>query len=129
VRARIVFENRAAELKPGMYANVAILGVTGRQSSLTVPSEAVIRTGRRNVVIVAESEGRFRPVEVTLGPEHEGRIVILDGLAEGQSVVTSGQFLLDSEASLRGAYQRFEAPSPQPSPPDGGEGEKHEGHP
>ena len=129
VRARIVFENRAAELKPGMYANVAILGGTGRQSSLTVPSEAVIRTGRRNVVIVAESEGRFRPVEVTLGPEHEGRIVILDGLAEGQSVVTSGQFLLDSEASLRGAYQRFEAPSPQPSPPDGGEGEKHEGHP
>jgi Cu(I)/Ag(I) efflux system membrane fusion protein len=116
VRARIVFENRAAQLKPGMYATVAILGGAGRQPALTIPSEAVIRTGKRNVVIVAEGEGRFRPVEVTLGPEHEGQIVILGGLEEGQSVVTSGQFLLDSEASLQGAYQRLEGESP-PVPP------------
>jgi Cu(I)/Ag(I) efflux system membrane fusion protein len=111
VRARIVFENRAAQLKPGMYANVAVLGAAGARPTLTVPTEAVIRTGKRNVVIVQESEGRFRPAEVTLGPEHEGRIAILAGLEEGQQVVTSGQFLLDSEASLRGAYQRLEGPA------------------
>lgn len=105
-RARIVIENRAGLLKPGMYANVTVLG-GAVHDSLTVPAEAVIRTGRRTVVIVAESAGRFRPAEVTLGPEHEGRMVILEGLEEGQEVVTSGQFLLDSEASLRGAYERF----------------------
>lgn len=112
VRARIVFANRAGLLKPGMYATVAIVGAAGRQSSLTIPSEAVIRTGKRTVVIVAEAEGRFRPVEVSLGPENEGQIVILEGLEEGQSVVTSGQFLLDSEASLQGAYQRLEGETP-----------------
>lgn len=114
VRARLVFQNRDAALKPGMYANVAVLGGT-RQDALLVPTEAVIRTGKRTVVIVAEAEGRFRPVEVTLGPEHEGTIVILEGLEAGQQVVTSGQFLLDSEASLRGAYRRLEgdaAPAP-----------------
>jgi Cu(I)/Ag(I) efflux system membrane fusion protein len=114
VRARIVLENRTGVLKPGMYANVVVLGAAGREA-LTVPAEAVIRTGKRSVVIVAEGEGRFRPAEVTLGPEHEGRIVVLEGLAEGQNVVTSGQFLLDSEANLRGAYQRLEgeaAPAP-----------------
>ncbi|MGQ0457412.1 MAG: hypothetical protein ACT4OU_10160, partial [Hyphomicrobium sp.] len=63
----------------------------------------------------------FRPVAVTLGPEHEGTIVVLDGLEEGQQVVTSGQFLIDSEASLSGAYQRLD-PSPQPSPRKRGEG-------
>jgi membrane fusion protein, copper/silver efflux system len=124
VRARIVFENRAGVLKPGMYGNVIVLGGAAREM-LTVPTEAVIRTGRRSVAIVAEGEGRFRPVEVTLGAEHEGRIAILDGLEEGQRVVTSGQFLIDSEASLQGAYRRFENPSPQPSPRKRGEGDKH----
>ena len=132
VRARLVFENRDGALKPGMYANVALLAGT-RQDALQVPTESVIRTGKRTVVIVAESEGRFRPVEVTLGQEHEGTIVILSGLDAGQNVVTSGQFLIDSEASLQGAYQRIEGeapaathehgPSPQPSPRKRGEGE------
>ena len=112
LRARIVFANRDGALKPGMYANVALLAGT-RQDALLVPTEAVIRTGKRTVVIVAEGEGRFRPAEVTLGPEHEGTIVILSGLEEGQHVVTSGQFLLDSEASLRGAYQRLEGEAPK----------------
>lgn len=112
VRARIVFANKDGALKPGMYANVAILA-GAQQDALQVPTEAVIRTGKRTVVIVAEGEGRFRPTEVTLGPEHEGTIVILAGLEEGQQVVTSGQFLIDSEASLRGAYQRLEGEAPQ----------------
>jgi Cu(I)/Ag(I) efflux system membrane fusion protein len=106
-----VFANKDGALKPGMYANVSILAGT-QQDALQVPTEAVIRTGRRTVVIVAEGEGRFRPAEVTLGPEHEGTIVVLAGLEEGQQVVTSGQFLIDSEASLRGLYQRIEGEAP-----------------
>jgi membrane fusion protein, copper/silver efflux system len=106
VRARLVFDNPEGRLKPGMYANVSLAGAA-RESALLAPSEAVIRTGRRNVVIVAEGGGRFRPVEVELGPERDGRIVILGGLAEGQQVVVSGQFLIDSEASLLGAYRRL----------------------
>jgi Cu(I)/Ag(I) efflux system membrane fusion protein len=111
VRARLVFANRDGALKPGMYANVSLLAGT-QHDALQVPAEAVIRTGKRTMVMVAEGEGRFRPVEVTLGPEHEGTIVILAGLEEGQQVVTSGQFLIDSEASLRGAYQRLEGEPP-----------------
>ncbi|MGQ0587351.1 MAG: efflux RND transporter periplasmic adaptor subunit [Gammaproteobacteria bacterium] len=111
-RARIVFANRDGALKPGMYANVGLLAGT-KQDALLVPAEAVIRTGRRTVVMVAEGEGRFRPAEITLGAEHEGTIVVLSGLEEGQQVVTSGQFLLDSEASLRGAYRRLEGEAPK----------------
>jgi Cu(I)/Ag(I) efflux system membrane fusion protein len=111
LRARLVFANKDGALKPGMYANVSILAGT-QQDALQVPTEAVIRTGKRTVVIVAEGEGRFRPAEVTLGPEHEGTIVVLAGLEEGQQVVTSGQFLIDSEASLRGLYQRIEGEAP-----------------
>lgn len=111
VRARLAFANRDGALKPGMYANVALLGGTQRDT-LLVPAEAVIRTGKRTVVMVAEGDGRFRPAEVTLGAEQEGTIVVLSGLTEGEQVVTSGQFLIDSEASLRGAYQRLEGEAP-----------------
>ncbi|MCY1520466.1 Copper binding periplasmic protein CusF [compost metagenome] len=61
-----------------------------------------MRTGRRALVMLAEGGGRYRPVEVRLGPESAGRIVVTQGLTEGQQVVASGQFLLDSEASLKG---------------------------
>jgi Cu(I)/Ag(I) efflux system membrane fusion protein len=69
--------------------------------ALAVPTEAVIRTGKRSLVMLAD-HGSFRPVEVTLGREIGDRTVIASGLAEGQQVVASGQFLLDSEASLQG---------------------------
>ncbi|HBB23956.1 MAG TPA: efflux RND transporter periplasmic adaptor subunit, partial [Pseudomonas sp.] len=69
---------------------------------LLVPSEAVIRTGRRALVMLAEAGGRYRPVEVETGRESGSHTAILRGLEEGQQVVASGQFLLDSEASLRG---------------------------
>ena len=66
------------------------------------PSEAVIRTGKRALVMLAEAGGRYRPVEVQLGVDSGSQTAILQGLEEGQQVVASGQFLLDSEASLRG---------------------------
>lgn len=109
LRARLAFGNPSLALKPGMFADVTLHGAPAG-SALLVPTEAVIRTGRGAHVIVAEGAGRFRPVPVRLGPEGEDRIVILRGLAEGQQVVVSGQFLIDSEANLRGAFGRMSAP-------------------
>ena len=106
LRARLVFDNADAALRPGMFADVTLFG-GGQKEVLLVPSEAVIRTGERTVVIVAEAEGRYRPAHVEAGPERNGETVILSGLEAGQNVVVSGQFLIDSEASLLGAYQRM----------------------
>ena len=109
VRARVAFSNADGALKPGMYAEVTVRTQSALAATL-VPSEAVIRTGTRNVVILAEGEGRYRPVEVTLGAEVGEDTSVLAGIATGQKVVVSGQFLIDSEASLLGAYQRMETP-------------------
>ena len=100
LRVRVELANRDGALRPGQSAQVQMNGATG-QSALAVPTEAVIRTGKRSVVMLAQNGG-FRPVEVLLGPEIGERTVIASGLTEGQQVVSSGQFLLDSEASLRG---------------------------
>jgi Cu(I)/Ag(I) efflux system membrane fusion protein len=112
---RIELPNRGGRLRPGMFATVHLTGDTG--GGLLVPSEAVIRTGKRNLIMVAEAGGRYRPVEVQLGHEGGGKTQILAGLSQGQKVVASGQFLLDSEASLTGIE-----PSPlggQPMTPQG----------
>ncbi len=101
VLARIVLKNPDGQLLPGMFVQTRFAD-TQRKSSLLVPSEAVIFTGRRAVVMLAQEEGRFMPVEVRTGLEYGGQTEILDGLQEGQLVVLSGQFLIDSEASLRG---------------------------
>lgn len=101
VRVRVELPNPDGRLRPGLTAQVR-LNRSAEQSLLWVPSEAVIRTGRRALVMLAEGAGRYRPVEVQLGRENEGQTVVLKGLEEGQQVVASGQFLLDSEASLKG---------------------------
>lgn len=106
LRARLAFDNTDGALKPGMFAEVTVFG-GARREVLLVPSEAVIRTGTRSVVLVAEGEGRYRPVDVTLGDERQNEMVVLKGLEPGQQVVVSGQFLIDSEASLLGAYTRM----------------------
>lgn len=110
LRARLAFDNADGALKPGMYAEVTVFG-GAKQDVTLVPSEAVIRTGSRSVVLVAEAEGRYRPVEVTLGSERQDEIVVVEGLKPGQQVVVSGQFLIDSEASLLGAYNRMSGDS------------------
>ncbi|WP_165797505.1 efflux RND transporter periplasmic adaptor subunit [Solimonas fluminis] len=123
LKVRLVFDNPDLALKPGMFADVTLFG-GAKRDVVMVPSEAVIRTGDRSVVLVAEAAGRYRPVHVELGPERQDQTVILSGLSEGQQVVVSGQFLLDSEASLRGAYQRMGGPAstdkaamaPEPAP-------------
>ncbi len=105
-RVRVVFDNPDWQLMPGMYAEVALFGGP-RQERLLIPSEALIRTGTRSVVIVDDGEAGFRPVDVVAGDERGGQIEILSGLEEGQRIVVSGQFLIDSEASLRGMSRRI----------------------
>ncbi len=105
LRARVAVANPAQTLHPGMYARVRFRS-GGGDSVLSVPTEAVIRSGTRNVVISTQ-EGRFSPVVVVLGREGAGRTEILQGLVEGQQVVASSQFLIDSEASLQGVLARL----------------------
>jgi len=109
LKARIVLDNPRLELKPEMYATVTVRSGTKRDA-LLIPSEALIRTGTRSAVIVAEGEGHFRPADVTVGDETDGKVEIRSGLQEHQQVVASGQFLIDSEANLRGALGRLTPP-------------------
>ena len=111
LRVRVELPNPDGRLRPGLTAQVHLNRST-EQSVLWVPSEAVIRTGRRALVMLAADAGRYRPVAVQLGQESDGKTAILKGLEEGQKVVTSGQFLLDSEASLKGIVASSEEESP-----------------
>ena len=109
LKARVELANPEGELKPGMFASVNFTPAA-RQEVLVVPSEAVIQTGSRSVVVVARPDGRFASVEVQTGAEANGNTEIRKGLAAGDKVVVSGQFLIDSEASLRAGEARMDAP-------------------
>ena len=111
---RIAIDNLERRLAPGMFVSLEFTGRAG-EPQLVVPSEAVIVTGERSVVIVARGGGAFDVAEVTTGAEADGKTVILSGLAEGQSIVLSGQFLIDSEANLSSTVTRLET---QESPPE-----------
>ncbi len=104
ITVRIELANRGGRLRPGMFAQVALGTASG--NALLVPSEAVIRTGTRTLVMLAIGNGRYRPAEVRTGREGGGQTEILAGLAAGEKIVASGQFLLDSEASLTGIEAR-----------------------
>ena len=101
---RIELANRGGRLRPGMLASVTLGG--DAKPALLVPSEAVIRTGTRSIVMLERGDGRYHPAEVLAGREGGGKTEILRGLAPGEKVVASGQFLLDSEASLTGVAIR-----------------------
>lgn len=104
LQVRIELPNKSNSLRPGMYANV---GFTGQiHEALSVSTETIIATGKRKIVIVKEKNG-YRPVEVTTGQERDNYTEILEGLIEGEQVVASGQFLIDSEASLSGVLTRL----------------------
>ena len=108
-RARIVLPGRhGGPLKPGMYATAYLEG-QARGPAPVVPEGAVIRTGQRELVLVALGGGRFRPQLVKAGYASGGKVQILSGLQEGEHVVTSAQFLLDSEAQLRGVIASMAA--------------------
>ncbi|HMY40375.1 MAG TPA: efflux RND transporter periplasmic adaptor subunit, partial [Marinagarivorans sp.] len=98
---RILLDNPERRLKPGTSGRVVVRSSTA-ETGLFVPTEAVIRTGKRVLVMLAEHDGSFMPVKVVPGHEQGSLTRILQGLEEGQEVVASGQFLLDSEASFLG---------------------------
>lgn len=108
---RIVLANPGLRLKPGMFAKVTLYGGKGAEAVL-VPTEAVITTGTRSIVLVAGDAGHFQPVEVKTGIESNGQTAILQGLQGGERVVASGQFLIESEASLKGVLDRLGASAP-----------------
>ena len=106
LRTRLRFDNADEALKPDMYANVRIFAGP-KQSVLSIPREALIRTGESERVVVALGEGKFRAHEVVSGIESGDWVEILSGIREGDQVVTSGQFLIDSEASLKASFSRM----------------------
>lgn len=115
-RVRMEFHNPGLFLKPGMFATVE-LNAEIEPSALLVPDSAVLRSGEKNTVFVALDGGHFEPREVTLGPRAENNTYeVLSGLKEGERVVTSGQFMLDSESQLREAIQKMLNPHASPTP-------------
>ena len=111
IHVRTVLDNANGIFKPGMYMAVEIEGAT-RGEAILVPREALIRTGMQERLIVALGDGRFRPVLVTAGREAGDKIEILSGITADESVVVSGQFLIDSESSIVGASLRLTPPDP-----------------
>ncbi len=115
VKVRITFPNPQLKLKPGMYGNV-IIKSEPIPNAIVIPSEAVIRSGKRNVVFIARGEGRFEPREVIIGEEDDkGNIRIINGLLANEKVVISAQFLIDSESRLQEAIQKMLAEKTQVS--------------
>ena len=106
LKVKIEVPNYQGRLRAGMFATV-VFEPMAVEGTVTVPSLAVLRTGERNLVVVAQGKGRFAPREVVLGLELQGYAQVLEGVEEGERVVTSAQFLLDSESSLREAIQRM----------------------
>lgn len=136
VRVRFEFANPRGRLKPGMYANVALEAPLGM--STTIPANALLDSGSRQLVFVAEGDGYFQPRDVKVGRRLGDRVQILEGLKAGEQVATGATFFLDSESQLRASVQAFEpAPSgaegvasrdrleitfrPQPDPPTTGD--------
>ncbi len=104
--AYVAIENPDRMLRPEMYANVEIR-VPAVSGAVKVPSEAILRTGERNVVIVEKDKGYFEPREITIGAEGDGYSQVTGGLREGETVVVSSQFLIDSESNLKEAVSKM----------------------
>lgn len=109
IKVRLAFDNSELLLKPDMYAQVAILA-SKQMEAVTIPSEAIVRSGTRDQVFVKRAPGKFEPRPVTLGLTSNGRGAVLEGISVGEEVVTSAQFLIDSESKLREATAKMIAP-------------------
>lgn len=113
VRVRLTIANPGLKLRPGMFVNVALKTSLGRQ--LVIPASAVFQSGTRQLVFLNHGDGNLEPKEITVGPRAGDVLPVLSGLKAGQSVVTSANFLIDSESQLQAAAGAF-----NPSPPDAG---------
>ena len=123
LKARLELNNPSGRLVPGMFVQMQFMDKRD-QKALLVPTEAIIQTGKRTVVMLAEDNGRFRPVEVEIGIEAGGQTEIRRGLQAGQRVVVSSQFLIDSEASLKGIEARLNF---EPKPDAANAAPRHQG--
>ncbi|PHQ79882.1 MAG: efflux transporter periplasmic adaptor subunit [Coxiella sp. (in: Bacteria)] len=106
VRVRLIFTNFEKKLKPGMYANVTINAGAGK-TVIAIPKEALIQLGDSNRVVLSLGNGKFKPVTVKIGRQNQDWVQISQGLKPGDRVVTSAQFLLDSESSLKSGLSRM----------------------
>jgi membrane fusion protein, copper/silver efflux system len=111
LKVRLRFDNPDESLKPNMYANVRLFG-GAKDNVIAIPIEGLIRTGREDRVIIALGEGRFEARKVTAGIESGDYVEILQGVNAGDDIVVSGQFLIDSEASMRASLMRMSKPEP-----------------
>ena len=111
-RVRISVDNSSGSLRPGAYADIVFEAndTETSASQLSIPSQAILRDSRGAHVIVALGEGRFEPRDVSIGISVRGRTEILSGLKEGERIVASGQFMLDSESNLREGFSKLSAP-------------------
>jgi Cu(I)/Ag(I) efflux system membrane fusion protein len=114
LKARFEVDNRSGKLTPGMLLRLQVAGPTSTR--LVVPSEAIIRTGKRAVVIVRKADGAFEPRDVSLGADLGEDTEVVTGLSEGDQVVASGQFLIDSEARLRSVLGNMASPAVATAP-------------
>ncbi len=126
LKVRVVLQNRERQLVPGMFTSVRF-SMAATQDTLLIPTEALIRTGTRTLVMAATPQGGYAPVEIRPGRESRDMTEVLGGLKAGDKVVVSGQFLVDSEASLRGTAARAdiapgEPQSAAPAAPDAHQG-------
>jgi Cu(I)/Ag(I) efflux system membrane fusion protein len=125
IKVRVEVDNPDLLLKPDMFADV-VIHAQRTVDALVIPAEAVVRSGEREQVFVVRAPGKFEPRVVKLGVSSEGLVQVLDGLAEGDEVVTSSQFLIDSESKLREATAKMlETMSTQKR---GGSGDDHAHH-
>ncbi len=123
LKARLELANPSGALVPGMFVQMQFMDMRN-EKALLVPTEAIIQTGKRTVAMLAEDNGRFRPVDVEIGIESGGQTEIKRGLLAGQRVVVSSQFLIDSEASLKGVEARLNV---EPKPDAANTAPRHQG--
>jgi Cu(I)/Ag(I) efflux system membrane fusion protein len=105
-RIRLVLDNADGKLKPGAYADVEL--ETGVNRRLSIPSDAILKSKDGDFVVVAMDQGRFQPRKILAGLKYKGRTEVLEGLAENDRVVVSGQFLIDSESALRESFRKMQ---------------------
>jgi Cu(I)/Ag(I) efflux system membrane fusion protein len=114
VSVRIELPNPDGQMLPGMYADVVFHPGADESKVVAVPSDAIIDSGTRQVVLVAKGEGRFEPRAVKLGRRGDGYVEVLDGVQTGEEVVTAATFLIDSESNLKAALQAFNQQEEKP---------------
>jgi Cu(I)/Ag(I) efflux system membrane fusion protein/cobalt-zinc-cadmium efflux system membrane fusion protein len=110
VRVRLIFSNPGIVLKPGMYVDVRVAIPLGRQ--LVIPASGVLQAGTRQIAFIDHGEGYLEPREIEVGPQLDDHVVVLKGLREGERIVSSANFLVDSESQLQAAMGSFAPPPP-----------------